>query len=76
MVDYQVVKEQLSSPELGDYISYGIHGFRVCRGQCVEACQVSDISCDKRLVSHLANECIVFQLSPVHLMDVVQDCLP
>ena len=73
MVDYQLVKQAHSSPELGNYISYGIHGFSLVCGQCVEDYLVSDISTSREVVSEMKNRYIVFGLSPIHLLDVVMD---
>lgn len=37
---------------------------------------VVHISCDREFVARLAERCTRGQLSPEHLMDVVQDALP
>lgn len=76
MFQFRPVKQFLSSPELGDYCSYGIHAFATTPSGCADAGLVSDVSCDLDFVSLLAGKCTSLQLDPVHLLDVVLDALP
>lgn len=75
MFRFRPVKQFLSSPELGDYCSYGIHAFTTTPTGHVDAGLVSDVSCDLDFVSLLADSCTRLQLDPVHLLDVVLDAL-
>ncbi|BDF68025.1 DUF6514 family protein [Pseudoflavonifractor phocaeensis] len=72
---YRPVKQFLSSPELGPYVSYGIHAFLYTDSGCREFALLFDISCDGALVTDLAEEFTRHQLHPVHLMDAVMDAI-
>ena len=76
MFRFRPVKQFLSSLELGDYCSYGIHAFVSTPAGYSDAGLVSDISCDLQFVSLLADRCTRLQLDPMQLMDVVLDSLP
>ena len=71
MFRFRPVKQFLSSPELGDYCSYGIQAFVSTPAGYSDAGLVSDISCDLQFVSLTR-----LQLDPMQLMDVVLDSLP
>lgn len=77
MFQFRPVKQFLSSPEIGDYNSYGICAFALTYGGCEdEICFLSDISCNLDFVLLLADRCTQFQLNPMHLFDIVLDALP
>lgn len=76
MFRFRPVKQFLSSSELGDYCSYGIHAFATTPAGCSEAGFISDVSCDFQFVSLLADRCTRLQLDPMQLIDVVLDSLP
>lgn len=76
MFQFRPVKQFLSSPELGDYCSYGIHAFAMTASGCTEAGFICDVSCDLGFVSLLADKCTKLQLDPLHLLDTVLDALP
>lgn len=63
---YETMKEKVHPDEMGDYRTYGI---RVM----VEIASVSDVSLDKAFVDELCrkfNEC---ELSPLRLLDVIDE---
>ncbi len=70
---YQVVKENLYNRDIVHYISYGIKILRVSHGKLHELKTVADVSTNKALVKQLATLCTRGQLSPIHLMDVIDD---
>ncbi len=72
MLQYIPVREELFSPELGNYVSYGI---RAVLASGEEATSVSDVSPDFAFVQKLAALCTSEQLSPIHLHDVVEDAI-
>lgn len=72
MLQYIPVREELCSPELGAYVSYGI---RAVLASGEEAASVSDVSPDFAFVQKLAALCTSKQLSPIHLHDVVEDAI-
>lgn len=71
MVQYIMVEERLSHPNLGEYLSFGIAALK--NGE--QIILVSDISTNKNDVLKLAERCSKEKLSPVHLYDVVEDYL-
>ena len=60
MYRYISVSEELSSPYLGRYRSFGIAAQREAAGHWQE---------------NLAARCTAGQLEPVHLMDIIEDAL-
>lgn len=56
--------------------SYGIVGEESCSAGWVPAACVPNISCRLPFVTQLAERCNRYQLSPVHLRDVVMDAIP
>lgn len=72
MYRYKTVKERLTHPDLGTYVSYGIRAY----DDGVVAAFVSDVSTDKHFVKELARKFTESQLSPCHLADVVTDAIP
>lgn len=75
MFRYISVSEELSSPILGQYHSFGIAAQKEVAGHWQVVCQVSDISTDPIFVENLAARCTAGQLEPVHLLDVIEDAL-
>lgn len=72
MLQYIPVREELCTPELGTYVSYGI---RAVLASGEETAFVSDVSTDQAFVEHLAMLCTMGQLSPIHLRDVIEDAI-
>ena len=75
MFRYISVSEELSSPILGQYHSFGIAAQEEVAGHWRQICQVSDVSTDPIFVENLAARCTAGQLEPVHLLDVIEDAL-
>lgn len=73
---YISVEETLSSPYLGQYLSYGIAALRRFPGGWERVGFVSDVSPDKALADRLAAWFTQEQLAPCHLLDVIEDSLP
>lgn len=72
---FLAVEEHLSSPELGEYISYAIRAWTPTPDGCAEAAYISDVSCDAAFAAALAERCTRLQLDPVHLLDVILDAI-
>ncbi|MCD8158360.1 MAG: DUF6514 family protein [Clostridiales bacterium] len=70
---YIPVKQQLFNSVIGNYVSYGIECVEVKSEQAERVAFVSDVSVDFRFVTDLALKCTLGQLSPYHLMDVIED---
>lgn len=75
MFRYISVSEELSSPILGQYHSFGIAAQKAVAGHWQDVCRVSDVSTDPVFVENLAARCTAGQLEPVHLLDVIEDAL-
>ena len=70
--EYRVIETFCKECEIA---TYGISVWLRQSGESVEVCSVKDISPDKRAVLELAECCQRGQLSPMHLMDVIEDFL-
>lgn len=68
MFVYIPIEEELCTPELGLYRSYGI---RIENETGETVAVLSDISSDLKAVSDLAERCTNGALAPEHLRDVV-----
>ena len=75
MFRYISVSEELSSPILGQYHSFGIAAQQEVAGHWQVVCKVSDVSTDPIFVENLAARCTAGQLEPVHLLDIIEDAL-
>ena len=71
-VKYDIFEQELYSLELGYYISFGILG-RDAEGKTVVSC--SDISVEKDFAVELCNRCNLLGISPIHLLDVIEDSI-
>lgn len=72
---YRCIKEQLHTPELGRYVSFGILALSVSRGCSQRLRFISDVSLDPMQVVRLAAQCTALQLAPGQLLDVIEDAL-
>ncbi|MCI8441706.1 MAG: hypothetical protein HFG27_04125 [Provencibacterium sp.] len=72
---YLPIEEELHSPELGCYRSFGIAAFWVSEGRMERMGFISDISTLETVVFLLACRCTKNQLYPIHLKDVVEDAI-
>ncbi len=69
---YVPLEEHLHSNEIGDYISFGLI-LKDENGK--ELNRISDISNDCFFVAELCRIFNMYQLSPIHLLDVIEDFL-
>ena len=70
---YIPLKEDLFSPDLGYYQSFGICALERQGDVWREMARISDVSVDPRMVSRLCEKCNRGGLALVHLRDVVED---
>lgn len=75
MYQYLPIKEQLYSPYLGQYHSFGIAAFEICNGRREQVAFISDVSADEAFAGRLAGRCTDTQLGPIHLKGAAQDCI-
>ena len=72
LVRYETVEEYLFSEELGHYKTFGIRGTDAS-GKEVTFC--SDVSANEALAHDICEKCNLFQLSPMHILDVILDSI-
>ncbi len=72
---YFPIKRRHSSPEIGEFLSFGIRAVCLSGGRFCCAGNIWDISTDKRFVAALAACCTKAQLDIIHLFDVVFDSM-
>ncbi len=72
---YTPVREKRTTVELGTYDSVGILAEECEQGRTKEVIWISDVGTDWEAVSRLAELCTEGQLSPCHLLDVIEDFL-
>lgn len=70
---YMPVKQSLTNPYLGRYVTYGIQAFYLGWGLCAKAAAVDDVSVSFYEAASLAAHCTLGQLDPVHLIDICED---
>ena len=73
MLEYRIVKEELVSPYIGIYQTYGIAAFERIGETLAQRAFVSDVSIDETFAASLAERCTAAQLDPRQLEDVVRD---
>ena len=73
MLEYRIVQEELVSPYMGTYQTYGIAAFERTGETLVQRAFVSDVSTDEQFAATLAERCTAAQLDPRQLEDVVRD---
>lgn len=75
MYYYLPVREQLSSPYVGNYVAYGIRALETDGGDWREVAFVSDISTSSSFTKRLAKLFTDGQLAPIHFLDAVLDAI-
>mgnify|MGYP003479150909 FL=1 len=71
--EYHIIAERCIHPDIGVYRSYGIHAFEIIGKLIRPIAQMHDITTIQEEVETLVQLCNAYQLSPVHLSDVVAD---
>ena len=75
MYIYQAIREELTRPDLGFYVTFGILALQTSAMMWHQVAAVADVSPDYHFVQQLATRCTSAQLDPRHLPDVVEDAL-
>lgn len=75
MYNYNIFVEVLKNEDSGAYTSYGIVVCSMENNQRKEVLRVSDVSTKKERIENLIDLCNKEQLEPVHIYDVIEDCL-
>ena len=75
MLLYLVIEEHLYHEDIGEYTSYGIRGISATYGMYKEVAFVSDAACDYEKATEIAALCTQLQVSPIHLIDVIEDMI-
>ena len=69
-VFYEVFEEDLVNPEIGQYRTYGIMS-----ASADGELRISDVSLCKDKLEDIVGKLNMYELSPVHIRDVVEDIL-
>ncbi|MEE0858002.1 MAG: DUF6514 family protein [Acutalibacteraceae bacterium] len=69
MVTYQIIKELINHPELGNYYSYGICAFLDKK----EIAHISDVFLEKDTAIKFVQKCNQLKLDPIHLSEVIEN---
>ena len=72
--EYCVVEEKYMVGEK-DYLAYGIAEIEVCEGSYNVVSSIHNICSDFEMAEKFAQKCNRFNLSSIHLEDVIQDLL-
>ena len=72
MFVYKVISKNHYSPETGAYISFGISAHDPEHGQ---TCFVPDVFIDESEARAFTERLNTLQVSPIHLIDVIEDAL-
>ncbi len=75
MFFYDVVKENHSDNEIGNYDTFGIVAFRIADGAKEKLCHIEDVFLNETKAKEFTQKCNDFQLSPVHIYDAVLDAI-
>lgn len=75
MYYYCCIQEEQILPDTGCYTTFGIAALQRAKGRWRKLFSISDVSLDRHFVQGLANLCTRYQLSPCHLLDVVEDTI-
>lgn len=75
MFYYDVVKENHSNGEIGNYDSFGIAVFRVIDGTKEKLCHIEDVFLNESKAKEFTQRCNDFQLLPVHIYDAILDAI-
>ncbi len=66
--NYKCIEQKLFDETIGDYITYGIE---ITDGNRI----ISDVSCNKEKANNIVNLINKYQVSPVHLYEVIENLL-
>lgn len=75
MVIYKVIKESISSIELGNYTAFGIVVYNETQDSTQEIAHISDVFLNKADAINFVNRCNRLGLELVHLPLVIEDAL-
>lgn len=72
-IKYKVVEEKLYNVDIGNYTAFGIQMLAVSGRREMILDTVSDVSLDRKKIEQFVLDLNKFKLSPIHLMDVIED---
>nr|WP_325229853.1 DUF6514 family protein [uncultured Oscillibacter sp.] len=75
MYQYLPIENEAFSPYIGRYRTFGLRVLQVEEGEEREVMILPDVSTDFAFTLRLAGLCTQKQLSPLHLLDVLEDLL-
>lgn len=75
MLLYQAYSEKVSSPDIGEYETFGIAVFVSEGNSKKEIKRISDVSVNGEAVEYVSQLCTNEQLDVVHIFDVIEDLI-
>lgn len=75
MYQYLPIQNEIFSPEIGKYRTFGLRVLRVQDGEDQEIMILPDVSTDFSFTLRLASLFTEKQLDPLHLLDVLYDII-
>lgn len=75
MYQYLPIQNEVFSPEIGKYRTFGLRVLRIQDGEDQEIMIFSDVSTDFLFTLRLASLLTEKQLDPLHLLDVLSDII-
>ena len=75
MYQYLPIQNEVFSPEIGKYRTFGLRVLRIQDGKDQEIMIFSDVSTDFLFTLRLASLLAEKQLDPLHLLDVLSDII-
>lgn len=75
MYQYLPIQNEVFSPEIGKYQTFGLRVLRIQDGKDQEIMIFSDVSTDFLFTLRLASLLTEKQLDPLHLLDVLSDII-
>lgn len=73
---YRIISEVLATYDCDKYTAYGIQVVSKFENKPIVYSTVSDISTERVQVAEMVEKFNDFELSPIHLMDAIEDMLP
>ena len=61
------------APEIGTYVSYDLAAYDCFKHDMVSI--IRDVTSDRKTALHIVEKFNRYQLSPIHLIDIIQDML-
>ncbi len=72
---YRAIEEHQHHPDLGEYLTFGIEAWEETRYGWLNVNLIHDVTPEFEFAQTMTKKFNCFQLSPIHLKDVVEDMI-